>query len=90
MQLRKANKAIVPVHILLLEEIVVILQRDGDKFLLKYFQSAQALPLSPIIKLNTLLVRNNAAFKNALFLVNMSTISQMYDLIADDEMKREV
>lgn len=89
MQLRKANKAIVPVHILLLEEIVVILQRDGDKFILKYFQSAQSQPLSPLIKLNTLLVRNNAACKNALFLVNMSTNS-MYDLIAEDEIKREV
>lgn len=89
MQLRKANKAIVPVQLLLLEEIVVILQRDGDKFLLKYFQSAQSTPLSPIIRLNTLLVRNNAVCRNALFLVNMST-NTMYDLIADDESKREV
>ena len=64
MQLRRGNKAIVPVHVLLLEEAVVILHKEGDRFLLKFFQSgssAQPQPLSPIIKMSTLLVRNNAA-----------------------------
>ncbi|XP_060520310.1 rho guanine nucleotide exchange factor 11 isoform X2 [Cylas formicarius] len=93
MQLRRPNKAPVPVHILLLEEMVVVLHRENDKFLLKFFQSgspAQPLPLSPIIKMNTLLVRNNAVCKNALFLVNTSTNnSQMYDLVTEDETKRE-
>nr|CAH7747399.1 unnamed protein product [Callosobruchus chinensis] len=94
MQLRRPNKPIVPVHILLLEEAVIILHREGDKFLLKFFQSgssAQPNPLSPIIKMNTLLVRQNAVCKNALFLVNTSTNnSHMYDLIAEDEIKRAV
>lgn len=64
MQLRRGNKAVVPVHVLLLEEAVIILHKEGDKFLLKFFQSgssAQPQPLSPIIKMSTLLVRNNAA-----------------------------
>lgn len=95
-----------------MEEIVVILQKESEKFILKFFQTGTPSqpPLSPIIKMNTLLVRENAvcecpfAFKhsletdwasfltgkNALFLVNMSTNnSQMYDLCAEDEVKRE-
>lgn len=66
MTLRRPNKSLVPVHILLLEEAVVILHREGDRFLLKFFQSgstAQPSPLSPIIKMNTLLVRTNAVCK---------------------------
>ncbi|XP_074038354.1 rho guanine nucleotide exchange factor 2 isoform X3 [Leptinotarsa decemlineata] len=94
MQLKRPNKPIVPVHILLLEEAVIILQREGDRFLLKFFQSgsaAQPQPLSPIIKMSMLLARTNAVCKNALFLVNMlPNNSQMYDLIAEDEIKREV
>ncbi|KAJ8969103.1 hypothetical protein NQ317_006980 [Molorchus minor] len=93
MQLRRPNKAIVLVHVLLLEEAVIILHREGDRFLLKLFQSgnpAQPAPLSPIIKTSTLLVRNNAACKNALFLFNTSTNnSQMLDLAAEDEPKRK-
>ncbi|KAJ8922199.1 hypothetical protein NQ315_004136 [Exocentrus adspersus] len=95
MQLRRPNKPVVPVHILLLEEAVIILSREGDnRFTLKFFQSgsnAQPVPLAPIIKMSTLIVRTNAVCKNALFLVNTSTNnSQMYDLMAEDEAKREV
>ncbi|XP_072375594.1 rho guanine nucleotide exchange factor 12 isoform X3 [Diabrotica undecimpunctata] len=94
MQLRRPNKPIVPVHILLLEEAVMILHRDSDRFLLKFFQSgsqAQPQPLSPIIKMNMLLTRANAVCKNALFLVNYSANnSQMYDLVVEDEIKREM
>ncbi|XP_056631640.1 rho guanine nucleotide exchange factor 12 isoform X2 [Diorhabda sublineata] len=94
MQLRRPNKPVVPVHILLLEEAVIILHRDNDRFLLKFFQSgsaAQPQPLSPIIKMSMLLARANAVCKNALFLVNMAANnSQMYDLIVEDEIKREI
>ncbi|KAG5887050.1 hypothetical protein JTB14_020399 [Gonioctena quinquepunctata] len=94
MQLKRPNKPVVPVHILLLEEAVIILHREGDRFLLKFFQSgtpAQPQPLSPIIKMSMLLARTNAVCKNALFLVNMlPNNSQMYDLSAEDEIKREV
>ncbi|CAG9761205.1 unnamed protein product [Ceutorhynchus assimilis] len=94
LQLRRPNKAPVQVHVLLMEEMVVILQKENEKFLLKFFQSGaptQMAPLSPIIKMSTLLVRENAVCKNALFLVNTSTTSsQMYDLHAEDEPKREI
>ncbi|EFA00242.2 hypothetical protein TcasGA2_TC003070 [Tribolium castaneum] len=94
MHLRRGNKPMVPVHVLLLEEAVVILHKEGDKFFLKFFQSgssAQPQPLSPLIKMSTLLVRNNAACKRALFLFNTSTNgTQMYDLLADDDINRDV
>ncbi|XP_066148059.1 rho guanine nucleotide exchange factor 12 isoform X2 [Euwallacea fornicatus] len=92
LQLRRPNKPPVQVHVLLMEEIVVILQKESDRFILKFFQTGSAAqpPLSPIIKMNTLLARENAVCKNALFLVNTSTTnSQMYDLCAEDEVKRE-
>ncbi|KAH1003809.1 hypothetical protein HUJ04_003663 [Dendroctonus ponderosae] len=93
LQLRRPNKANVHVHVLLMEEMVVIFQKESEKFILKFFQSGSSTPmapLSPIIKMNTLLARENAVCKNALFLVNTSTTSsQMYDLQAEDESKRE-
>lgn len=66
MQFRRPNKAIVPVHILLLDEAVIILHRENDRYSLKFFQSgsqAQPQPFSPIIKMSTLLVRPNAVCK---------------------------
>ncbi|XP_045464464.1 rho guanine nucleotide exchange factor 11 isoform X6 [Harmonia axyridis] len=94
MHLRRPNKSTVLVHVLLMEEVVVILHKEGDKYVLKNFQSGtsgQTNPLSPIIKISTLLVRINAVCKNALFLVNTSTMnSQMYDLRAEDDAKRDV
>ncbi|KAL3284890.1 hypothetical protein HHI36_019026 [Cryptolaemus montrouzieri] len=94
MHLRRPNKGSALVHVLLMEEVVVILHKEGDRFLLKNFQSGtpgQTNPLSPIIKISTLLVRINAVCKNALFLVNTSTNnSQMYDLRAEDDAKRDV
>ncbi|XP_044751624.1 rho guanine nucleotide exchange factor 12 isoform X2 [Coccinella septempunctata] len=94
MHLRRPNKSSVLVHVLLMEEVVVILHKEGDKYVLKNFHSGtsgQTNPLSPIIKISTLLVRINAVCKNALFLVNTSTMnSQMYDLRAEDDAKRDV
>lgn len=66
LHLRRPNKAPVQVHILLMEEMVVILQKESEKFILKFFQSGsptQMAPYSPIIKMNTLLVRENAVCK---------------------------
>lgn len=65
MILKRPNKGPVQVYILLLEEAVVLLQREGEKYLLKFFQTGAATqqPLSPIIKMNTLLFRANAVCK---------------------------
>lgn len=65
MHLRRQNKAPVPIHIVLLEEAVILLQKDAERYVLKFFQSGTPTQqaLAPIIKTSTLLVRANAASK---------------------------
>lgn len=64
MFLKRQNKGSVLVHALLLDEMLVLLQREGEKYFLKCFQMGQpSKPLSPIIKTNTLLFRENAICK---------------------------
>lgn len=63
MHLRRPNKQPIALHIVLLEEAVILLQRDAERYLLKFFQAGTPThqPLAPIIKTSTLLVRANAA-----------------------------
>ncbi|KAF2883485.1 hypothetical protein ILUMI_22658 [Ignelater luminosus] len=92
MHLRRPNKQPIALHIVLLEEAVILLQRDAERYVLKFFQAGTPThqPLAPIIKTSTLLVRANAASKSSLFLVNTSTQnSQMYDLLARDSAERD-
>lgn len=62
-----------------MEEMVVIFQKESEKFILKFFQSGSSTPmapLSPIIKMNTLLARENAVCKrNAYKLQTCATLS---------------
>ncbi|XP_031357131.1 rho guanine nucleotide exchange factor 2-like isoform X2 [Photinus pyralis] len=92
MHLRRPNKQPVALHIVLLEEAVILLQKDAERYVLKFFQAGTPTqqPLAPIIKTSTLLVRANAASKSSLFLVNTSSQnSQMYDLLARDSSERD-
>ncbi|BES88380.1 Regulator of G protein signalling-like domain [Nesidiocoris tenuis] len=67
-------------HVLLLDDAIILLQKQDEKFLLKF----NSLALSPIIKVSTVLVRHNAVDKKALFLVNTShNGAQIYDLVAN-------
>ncbi|XP_071053113.1 rho guanine nucleotide exchange factor 11 isoform X2 [Onthophagus taurus] len=88
--LKRQNKAHLQVHMVLLEEFVVLLQRDSERYLLKFFQNGKPgqPPLAPIIKMSTLLVRTNAAFESSLFLVNTSA-SSMYELLTRDSSERK-
>lgn len=95
-QLKRQNKGLLHIHMVLLEEIVILLQKEGDRFLLKFFQSGMTTPnpqssvISPVIKMSTLLVRTNAALKSSLFLVSTSTQnSQMYELLTRDSTERK-
>lgn len=59
MLLNRTNKAALPVHVLILEEAVIILQKEGEKYLLKFFHIGnQTAP--PILKMSNILVRRNA------------------------------
>ncbi|XP_077283613.1 rho guanine nucleotide exchange factor 2 isoform X3 [Arctopsyche grandis] len=66
---------------LLLDECLVLLQREADKFILRPISQATHQLLSPIIRWDTVFFRPNAAVKNGFFLVNINGI-QMYELSA--------
>ncbi|KAG7295401.1 hypothetical protein JYU34_022451 [Plutella xylostella] len=65
---------------LMLEDILVLLQREGDKFVLKpVTQPSQQGLLSPLIRWDKVLFRPNAAVRNAFFLMNINGV-QMHEL----------
>ncbi|XP_049881963.1 uncharacterized protein LOC126377987, partial [Pectinophora gossypiella] len=68
---------------LMLEDCLVLLQREGDKFILKPItQPSQQGLLSPLVKWDRVLFRPNAAVRNAFFLMNINGI-QMHELSAN-------
>jgi len=60
----------IDLHVLLLEELIILLSRQDDRFLLKFHSlntpgvGERTPPLSPIIKVSTVLVRPNAVGKS--------------------------
>ncbi|CAH2235201.1 jg10453 [Pararge aegeria aegeria] len=65
---------------LLLDDSLVLLQREGDKFVLRPLaQLSNAALLSPLIKWDKVLFRPNAAVRNTFFLMNINGI-QMHEL----------
>ncbi|XP_059480825.1 rho guanine nucleotide exchange factor 12 isoform X2 [Neocloeon triangulifer] len=86
----------VDLHVVLLEEIIVLLIRQDDKFVLKFFSVStpasadKSLPYSPIIKTSTVLTRPVATDKRAFFLVNMSqACAQIFELVALSNAERK-
>nr|XP_034837598.1 uncharacterized protein LOC117993840 [Maniola hyperantus]XP_034837599.1 uncharacterized protein LOC117993840 [Maniola hyperantus] len=68
---------------LMLEDSLVLLQREGDKFVLRPLaQPSHAALLSPLIKWDKVLFRPNAAVRNTFFLMNINGI-QMHELSAN-------
>ncbi|CAK1549163.1 unnamed protein product [Leptosia nina] len=68
---------------LMLEDSLVLLQREAERFLLKPIaQPSQNTLLSPLIKWDKVLFRPNAAMRNTFFLMNINGI-QMHELSAN-------
>lgn len=58
----------IELHVLLLEDLIVLLNKLDDKYILKYYGFQDRTPiLSPIIKISTALVRHNAVGKIIFF-----------------------
>lgn len=54
----------IELHVLLLEDLIILLNKVDDKYVLKYYGFQDRTPtLSPIIKMSTALVRHNAVGK---------------------------
>lgn len=80
----------VQLHGLLFEDMMVLLQKQDDKYLLKYHSSPglggseskiTEGRFNPITKTNLILVRQSAVDKNTFFLIN-TNVSQMLELTA--------
>ncbi|XP_028169195.1 rho guanine nucleotide exchange factor 11-like isoform X2 [Ostrinia furnacalis] len=68
---------------LMFEEMLVLLQREGDKYVLRPIpQPSQHAALSPLIKWDKVLFRPNAAVRNTFFLMNINGV-QMHELSAN-------
>ena len=82
----------VDLHVVLLDDTIFLLHRQDDKYLLKFINTNQVNSvLSPIVRVSTVLVRNNAVDKNSLYLVNTSQNgAQIYDLVAASQPEREL
>ncbi|KAH0556518.1 hypothetical protein KQX54_000848 [Cotesia glomerata] len=82
----------VDLHVVLLDDTILLLHRQDDKYILKFTSTNPANSvLSPIFKMSTVLVRNNAVDKNSLFLVNTSQKgAQIYDLVASSPAERKL
>ncbi|NXF78005.1 ARHGB factor, partial [Sclerurus mexicanus] len=79
----------VDLHVLLLEDLLVLLQKQDEKLVLKC-HSRTALgsadnkqTFSPVLKLNSVLIRSVATDKRALFIICTSELGpQIYELVA--------
>ena len=92
LQWRIVNRAkLVDLHVVLLDDTIFLLQRQDEKYLLKFVNSQPSTVLSPIVKISTVLVRHNAVDHNSLYLVNTSQNgAQIYELVASSQAERKL
>ncbi|XP_075696212.1 rho guanine nucleotide exchange factor 12 isoform X3 [Rhinoderma darwinii] len=94
----KVNRdKIIDLYTLLLEDVLVLLQRQDDKLILRCHSKILTTTsdskhiFSPVIKLNTVLVRQVATDNKALFVISMSDNgAQIYELIANTVSEKNV
>uniref|UniRef100_A0A8D0G2Y5 Rho guanine nucleotide exchange factor 11 n=1 Tax=Sphenodon punctatus TaxID=8508 RepID=A0A8D0G2Y5_SPHPU len=79
----------VDLHVLLLEDLLVLLQKQDEKLVLKCHSktslgsSDTKQTFSPILKLNSMLIRSVATDKRALFIICTSELGpQIYELVS--------
>uniref|UniRef100_A0A8B9ZIC1 Rho guanine nucleotide exchange factor 11 n=1 Tax=Anas platyrhynchos TaxID=8839 RepID=A0A8B9ZIC1_ANAPL len=79
----------VDLHVLLLEDLLVLLQKQDEKLVLKCHSktalgsSDNKQSFSPVLKLNSVLIRSVATDKRALFIICTSELGpQIYELVA--------
>uniref|UniRef100_S4RCD7 Rho guanine nucleotide exchange factor 11 n=1 Tax=Petromyzon marinus TaxID=7757 RepID=S4RCD7_PETMA len=80
----------IDLHVLLLEDLLVLLQKQDERLVLRCYSKTSAgtatdakQTFSPVIKLGTVLVRPVATDKRAFFLITTSQLGpQIYELVA--------
>jgi len=90
----------IELHVLLMEDCVMFLQRQDEKYLLKFHTGSNSIVPggtrdevkkihSPVIKFNTMLVRPVATNKRAFYLMNTTQVgAQLYELVANSTNER--
>ncbi|XP_077313498.1 rho guanine nucleotide exchange factor 12 isoform X4 [Lithobates pipiens] len=94
----KVNRdKIIDLYTLLLEDILVLLQKQDDKLILRCYSKILTTTsdskhiFSPVIKLNTVLVRQVATDNRALFVISMSDNgAQIYEIVASTVSEKNV
>ncbi|XP_030306178.1 LOW QUALITY PROTEIN: rho guanine nucleotide exchange factor 11 [Calypte anna] len=86
---RVSKDKTVDLHVLLLEDLLVLLQKQDEKLVLKCHSktalgsSENKQTFSPVLKLNSVLIRSVATDKRALFIICTSELGpQIYELVA--------
>lgn len=89
------KKGTVQLRVLLFENMIVLLQKQDDKYLMKSFANPTGIGdnvmVSPITKICNTIVRLNAVYNRAFFLINQTDQnSQMLELTAMTQQESEV
>ncbi|XP_063173045.1 rho guanine nucleotide exchange factor 11 [Candoia aspera] len=87
----------VDLHVLLLEDLLVLLQRQDEKLVLKCHgktalgSSDTKQTFSPVLKLSSVLIRSVATDKRALFIICTSELGpQIYELVASTSSEKSM
>jgi len=94
------GKRNIELHVLLLEDCVMFLQKQDEKYLLKFHTGSGVVSgagrddakkiHSPVIKFTTMLVRPVATNKRAFYLMNTTQVgAQLYELVASSTNERK-
>ncbi|XP_043914957.1 rho guanine nucleotide exchange factor 11 isoform X3 [Protopterus annectens] len=83
----------IDIQVLLLEDLLVLLQKQDDRYLLKFHIKAVTAnvkqALNPVLKLKSMLVRDVATDKRALFIINAEgELPQIYQLVAGTSLEK--
>ncbi|KAL3981614.1 Regulator of G protein signaling-like domain family protein [Acanthocheilonema viteae] len=89
---RCSRNKMIELHVLLLENVLILLTKtgDGSKLLLKIQEPSKDTRWSPILPLSTLIAKEKANDKRALFIVNtMERGAQIYELVTTTATERK-
>ncbi|XP_078495394.1 rho guanine nucleotide exchange factor 12-like [Ciona intestinalis] len=67
------------VHCILYEELLVLLQKQDDRFVLKSLSAGQDKSYAPFLKMGKLIIRNVATDKRAFFVMSLEKEAFMYE-----------
>lgn len=87
----------VEMHVVLLEELLILFQKQDEKYILKFHNTNLTsvredtkIMYSPILRVHNLLIRNNATDKRSIFLISSSEMHAMYEFVAATASEKKI